>query len=232
MSPIVAPRHEPRLRGGSAGARRPPGPSVRQVLAGPVTMKSLYMTRRRFSILPSSTYFSEAGAWASVTSACRARQDQRWPVPARSSSRVPGRLPVGTGTSRSQVLRARRRRQDGVLGVARSGRAVPPCGWPGLRDESAWRVVGYLESPRLRPGGVAFGGSGAVSRTGQLDCLRDSMNETGGWRLPGAPLSGGLARAACRRPGQLGQTRPDWSSRAPRRSSSRRAARANSLTSA
>ncbi len=51
--------------------------------AGPITTKSLYMTSRRFSILPSSTYFlSRAGAWASVTSASpRAARARAWPVP-------------------------------------------------------------------------------------------------------------------------------------------------------
>ena len=48
-----------------------------------MTTKSLYMTSRRFSILPSSTYFfSSAGAWASVTSASpRAASASAWPVP-------------------------------------------------------------------------------------------------------------------------------------------------------
>ena len=51
--------------------------------AGPITMKSLYMTRRRFAILPSSTYFlSRAGACARVTSASpRAARARAWPVP-------------------------------------------------------------------------------------------------------------------------------------------------------
>src|SRR5258705_234270 len=50
---------------------------------GPITMKSLYMTRRRLVILPSSTYFfSRPGACASVTSASpRAARARAWPVP-------------------------------------------------------------------------------------------------------------------------------------------------------
>ena len=51
--------------------------------AGPMTTKSLYMTSRRLSILPSATYFfSSAGAWASTTSASpRAASVSAWPVP-------------------------------------------------------------------------------------------------------------------------------------------------------
>src|SRR2546429_87685 len=37
---------------------------------GPMMMKSLYMTRRRFNSLPSATYFfSRLGAWTNATSA-------------------------------------------------------------------------------------------------------------------------------------------------------------------
>src|SRR6185503_16655651 len=51
--------------------------------SGPMMTKSLYMTSRRFSILPSSTNFlSSAGAWARVTSASpRAARARAWPVP-------------------------------------------------------------------------------------------------------------------------------------------------------
>ena len=73
--------------------------------SGPMMTKSLYMTRRRLSSLPSSTYFrSTEGAWASVTSASpRAAKVSACPVPTEIVLTV---SPVffsnmGTSTSRS-----------------------------------------------------------------------------------------------------------------------------------
>jgi hypothetical protein len=50
---------------------------------GPMMTKSLYMTRRRLSILPSAMYFfSSPGAWARTTSASpRPASARAWPVP-------------------------------------------------------------------------------------------------------------------------------------------------------
>jgi hypothetical protein len=83
---LVAARDEARLRRGEA--LEPSAAEDRPLIfagsfSGPTMTKSLYMTRRRLSILPSSTYFfSSAGAWASVTSASpREARASAWPVP-------------------------------------------------------------------------------------------------------------------------------------------------------
>ena len=73
--------------------------------SGPMMTKSLYMTRRRFRILPSSTYFfSTLGACASVTSASpRAASASACPVPTEIVFTVSPDFfsNIGTMTSRS-----------------------------------------------------------------------------------------------------------------------------------
>src|SRR5690349_18104182 len=73
--------------------------------AGPMMTKSLYMTSRRLSILPSLTYFfSSSGACARTTSASpRAASASAWPVPMAIVFTVYplSRSNIGTRTSRS-----------------------------------------------------------------------------------------------------------------------------------
>jgi hypothetical protein len=70
---------------------------------GPMTTKSLYMTRRRLDILPSATYFfSRPGACASVTSASpRAANAKAWPVPTEMVFTVSPLFFSNKGTSTS-----------------------------------------------------------------------------------------------------------------------------------
>ena len=98
--------------------------------SGPMMTKSLYMTRRRFSILPSSTYFrSSEGAWTSATSASpRAASASACPVPTEIVLTVSPVFFSNIGHQHVEepgVLGARGRRQDHRAGL-RLGRRRPP----------------------------------------------------------------------------------------------------------
>ena len=100
--------------------------------SGPMMTKSLYMTRRRFCILPSSTYFrSSEGAWTRATSASpRAASASACPVPTEivlTVSRV-FFSNMGTSTSRSP--------ESWVLVVV-DRITVLDCAWAGAAHPSA-----------------------------------------------------------------------------------------------
>ena len=148
-----------------ASGRRPPSAApliFAGSSAGPMMTKSLYMTRRRLRILPSSTYFfSSAGAWASVTSASPARrQRQRLPGADRDRlHREPGLLLEHRHqhVEQPRILRAGGRREDHDVGLRerRAGRTcqqgnqqqpeprdrsnhhgVPPWRWSGSAEQN------------------------------------------------------------------------------------------------
>ena len=97
--------------------------------SGPMMTKSLYMTRRRFSILPSSTYFRSTDGRVDQGDVGLAARGQRQRLPRADRDRLDGqpRLLLEHGhqhVEEPRVLRARGRRQDHRRGL-RLGRRRP-----------------------------------------------------------------------------------------------------------